>query len=114
MKKKNYKSLDPSLGVNRMWTKRNDHAPNSECAGFFNICPKREILKNNNLIILLSSSSLSPKNNSFEFYLNKISLGSLAINPNDHQPISISRHIKFYVTFSSFFFGHVHIWSFLM
>ena len=28
------KSLGPSLGVNRMWTK-------SECVGFFNVCPKK-------------------------------------------------------------------------
>ena len=29
------KALGPSLGVNRMWTKKNDHAPKSECADFF-------------------------------------------------------------------------------
>ena len=29
-----------SLGVNRMWTKRNDRGPESECGDFFNICPK--------------------------------------------------------------------------
>ena len=28
------KPLGPSLGVNRMWTKRNDHAPKNECASF--------------------------------------------------------------------------------
>ena len=39
------KSLGPSLGVNRLWTKMNDHAPKSECADFFNICRKRAILK---------------------------------------------------------------------
>ena len=27
--------LGPSLGVNPMWTKRNDHAPKSECADLF-------------------------------------------------------------------------------
>jgi len=27
--------LGPSLGVNRMWTKKNDHAPKSECVEFF-------------------------------------------------------------------------------
>ena len=26
------KPLGPSLGVNRMWTKRNDNAPKNECA----------------------------------------------------------------------------------
>ena len=36
-----------SLGLNRMWTKKNyDHAPKSGCADFFNICPKRAVLKN--------------------------------------------------------------------
>ena len=50
------KPLGPSLGVNRMWIERNDHAPKSECADFFNICPKRVILKKNtSLIIPLSS-----------------------------------------------------------
>ena len=29
------KALGPSLGVNRMWTKKNDHAPKSECVDFF-------------------------------------------------------------------------------
>ena len=29
------KSLGPSLGVNQMWTKRNDHAPKSECVLMF-------------------------------------------------------------------------------
>ena len=28
------KPLGSSLGVNQMWTKRNDHAPKSECADF--------------------------------------------------------------------------------
>ena len=41
------KPLGPSLGVNRMFTKKNDHAPKSECADFFfNICPKRAFKKN--------------------------------------------------------------------
>ena len=35
LKKLVLKALDPSLGVNRMWTKKNDHAPKSECADFF-------------------------------------------------------------------------------
>ena len=39
------KHVGSSLGVNRMWTKRNDHAPKNECANFFNMCPKRAILK---------------------------------------------------------------------
>ena len=38
--------LDPSLGVNRMSTKRNDYAPKNECVDlFFNICPKQAMLK---------------------------------------------------------------------
>ena len=40
------KSLGPSLGVNWMWTKSNDHAPESECVEFFlSICLERTILK---------------------------------------------------------------------
>ena len=43
------KPLGPSLGVNHMWTKRNDHAPKSEFVFYFyfyfNICPKRTVLK---------------------------------------------------------------------
>ena len=33
--------LSPSIGVSQLWTKRNDHAPKSECADYFNICPKK-------------------------------------------------------------------------
>ena len=41
VKKKLTMRLDPSLGVNRMSTKRNDYAPKNECVDlFFNICPK--------------------------------------------------------------------------
>ena len=32
----------PSLGVNQMWTTRNDHAPKNECVDCFNICHKRQ------------------------------------------------------------------------
>jgi hypothetical protein len=39
------KLLGPSLGVNWMWTKRNDHAPKNESAEVFNICPKRVVLR---------------------------------------------------------------------
>jgi hypothetical protein len=56
------KPWGPSLGLNQVWTKRNDHAPKSECAHYFSICPKREVLKKiSSLTILLSSSSLPPK-----------------------------------------------------
>ena len=54
------KPSGPSLGVNRMWTKKNDHAPKNECADFFNTCPKRAPLKKikSCLTILLSSLGL--------------------------------------------------------
>ena len=40
------KPLGPSLGVNQMRTKRNDHAPKSECADFLEIyAQKRQIKK---------------------------------------------------------------------
>ena len=39
------KPLDPSLDVNRMWTRMDDHAPKSECVDFLNICPKKIVLK---------------------------------------------------------------------
>jgi hypothetical protein len=29
------KPLAPSLGVNQMWTKRNDHAPKNKCDDFY-------------------------------------------------------------------------------
>ena len=41
------KLLGPSLGVNQMWTKRNDHAPKCEWADYFNICRKMVVLKKN-------------------------------------------------------------------
>ena len=37
------KALDPSLGVNRTWTKRSDHALESGFS-FMYICPKRTFL----------------------------------------------------------------------
>jgi hypothetical protein len=37
--------LGPSIGVNQMWTKRNDHATKVNVLIFFNICPKRAVLK---------------------------------------------------------------------
>ena len=39
------KPLGPSVGVNQMWTQRNDHASNSDCVDFCNICPKKVLLK---------------------------------------------------------------------
>jgi hypothetical protein len=45
LKKQFTKPLFPSLGVNRMWTKRNDHAPKSSCVDLFIICPKMRFRK---------------------------------------------------------------------
>ena len=39
--------LGPSLGVNQMWTKRNDRAP---CVDLYYICPRRALLKKNEVI----------------------------------------------------------------
>ena len=39
------KSLGPSVGVNRMWTKRYDHALKRECVDFFNIVSKGQLWK---------------------------------------------------------------------
>ena len=63
--------LGPSLGVNYMWAERNNHTPKSECANFFNICPKRVVFQKNDIkfdyllcCLLLSSPSLpTPKRN---------------------------------------------------
>ena len=40
LKNKFTKLLGPSLGRNRMWPKKNDCAPKSECVDFSNICLK--------------------------------------------------------------------------
>ena len=37
------KPLGPSLGVNQMWTKKDDHAPKSECANIFKYISKNGI-----------------------------------------------------------------------
>jgi hypothetical protein len=37
------KPLNPSLGVNRTWAKKSDHAPLGGSAHFFNICPQRAV-----------------------------------------------------------------------
>jgi hypothetical protein len=53
------KALGRSLGVNRMWTKKNDHAPKRECAGLFLYMSKKDIFEeNSSLLILLSSLGL--------------------------------------------------------
>ena len=45
LKKQVMNPLGPSLGVNQMWTKKDDHAPKSECVDLFDICPKQVVLK---------------------------------------------------------------------
>ena len=40
-KQQHTKSLGSLLGVNRMWTKKYDHAPKSECANFLIYMPKK-------------------------------------------------------------------------
>jgi hypothetical protein len=64
-----------------MWTKRNDHALKSECDDFFNICSKREVLKNKNKIKFNHSFVFSylrllfpQKKNHESFISNNISL----------------------------------------
>jgi hypothetical protein len=41
LKKLVLKAFGPSLGVNQMWTKKNDHAPKSEGADFFDNMSKK-------------------------------------------------------------------------
>ena len=55
------KSLGPSLVVNRMWTKRNDHASESACADIY-MSKKGSFENDSSLTILLSLTSLLPKN----------------------------------------------------
>ena len=47
------KALGPSLGVNQLWTKKNNHAPKSECADFLKYMPKKGSFES--FIIFLSS-----------------------------------------------------------
>ena len=44
LKKIVLKALDPSLGVDQMWIKKNDHAPKSECAEFFLIHAQKGVI----------------------------------------------------------------------
>jgi len=79
-KRKKRGSLGPSLGVNRMWIKRNDHVPKVNVLIFLNICSKGHFWKKNkksSLIILLSSLVFiffSQQKKSLNFYFNNISL----------------------------------------
>ena len=65
------KPLGPSLDVNCMSIKRNDHAPKSECAKLFNLWPNDSIQYSQFISLLLSSCSL-PKNNSIKNYCSNI------------------------------------------
>ena len=74
------KSSGLSLGVNQMWTKRNDHAPENRMCWFFNfnIHPKGGNFEEWNQVwsffcLLVSSSSLLPQKKHFH-YCNDISL----------------------------------------
>jgi len=63
-----------SLGVNRMWTKRNDHATKIECVDFCNIFLKKGNFERNSSLTILSSSlvfifsSPPPKNKNKNHY----------------------------------------------
>jgi hypothetical protein len=75
------KSLGFPLGVNRMWTKRNHHAPNSECVDSLNLCPQRKVLKkqikfDHSLLIIFSSPTSSSSSSSSSL--------SSSQNPLDH------------------------------
>ena len=60
------KYVGPPLGVNQMWTKRNDHASKSEFVDFFNFntCQKDQFWRKEKIAVwpffglLLSSTSL--------------------------------------------------------
>ena len=55
------KPLGLSLGVNRMWSKKNDHAPKSECVDYLKIYAQKGHFwrkKNSSSTILLSSLGL--------------------------------------------------------
>ena len=65
------KPLGPSLGVNWMCTKRNEHAPKSECENFQKYVQKAQFWKEKkkSLTILLSSSSLPQKTSHYTFII---------------------------------------------
>ena len=68
------KPLGPSLGVNRMWTKRNDHAARSGWAYSFNISPKcvhlsSLLVKCVEDVSCKSSHNNSTKNERFNLYM---------------------------------------------
>ena len=84
LKKSIYKPLGPSLGVNRMWTKRNhDHAPKNECVDFFDIYAQKGWIRGKqSLTIFLSSLVLIFSS------MNKISLQNYYEKFICHVPMS--------------------------
>ena len=74
--------LGPSLGVNRTWTKRNDHAPKSECVDFFIIYVQKGSFEkkgkwSRSITLLLSLVLVffpPPKKIIYVFFYNNISL----------------------------------------
>ena len=42
------KPLGPSLGVNQMWTKNNDHAPKGECGFSYKYMPQKASFEGGN------------------------------------------------------------------
>jgi hypothetical protein len=61
LKNQSLKFLGSSLGVNRMWIKKNDHAPRSACVVFLVNVQKGQFFNNNSSLIILLSSSFSQK-----------------------------------------------------
>ena len=70
------KSFGLSLGVNQMWTKRNDYTPKSGCADFFIYIPEKTVLrkKNNRFWPFSCLHLLSPQYYFIKNYYNNISL----------------------------------------
>jgi hypothetical protein len=84
LKKSNFiKPLGPSLGVNQMWTKRNEHVPKNEYVDFQNTCPKKPVLKtikfDHSLVfsclhLLFPKHKKQNKTKTLKFYHDNISL----------------------------------------
>jgi hypothetical protein len=66
------KPSGPSLGVNQMWTKRNDHAPKNWMCSLFKYMPEKGIFEKNQ--VWPCSCLLFPKQILLNFYYNNISL----------------------------------------
>ena len=73
------KPLGPSLGVNWMWTKRNDHVPKNGCVGFCFLCMSKKgsfefFLSLHILLFTLVFIFSSTRKNSLKIYYNNTSL----------------------------------------